>query len=106
MFCRVVVEGIEIPEAIVVPAVALREGNEVYLVRKSTAASEKGNPQSPATANDRGVLEVRRVQVRHRMGDEVVVESGIEPGELVVTSLLSMVTDGMQVRIIVEGDAP
>lgn len=79
-FVDVVIEGRTLPDVVVVPRHALREGDRVWVV------------------DDDGVLRIRDVRVLRRERERVLVGSGLHGGERVVKSTLDVVTDGMQVR--------
>jgi hypothetical protein len=42
---------------------------------------------------------MRPVRVAHVEGDQALISEGLEQGDLVVTSQLDVVTDGMRVRV-------
>ncbi|MGD8564334.1 MAG: hypothetical protein PVG03_17465, partial [Desulfarculaceae bacterium] len=44
-------------------------------------------------------LKFRKVKVARRWGDKVLITGGLKQGELVVTSSLRSVSDGMKVRL-------
>lgn len=78
-FVDVTIAGRELADVAVIPRHALREGDQVWVVAD-------------------GVLGVRDVEVVRRDRTRVYVASGLAAGELVVTSSLDAVTDGMTVR--------
>jgi len=82
LFGRVDIHGRTVPSAAIIPRSALRQGDEVWVV------------------DDNGRLRFRKVVVARLQGDEVVVEKGLEDGEMVVTAPLKAVTDGMAVRLV------
>lgn len=67
-------------EAIVMPRLALRNENKVYVI----------NPDNR--------LEIRTVDVISTSEERVLVASGVQPGEQVVTSTLPNAVDGMEVE--------
>ena len=69
--------GRELSDAYVIPRDALRAGNQVYVV------------------NDRGRLEVRKVNVTHSTVTEAIIESGLEPEERVIISSIRNPINGM-----------
>jgi multidrug efflux system membrane fusion protein len=76
-------------EAVIVPAAALQQspsGPFVWIVRVEDSKEPKapGNPQA-AAPGFAGVVEKRDVKVGPSEGDDLVIESGVSPGELVVT---------------------
>jgi RND family efflux transporter MFP subunit len=82
LFVTVDIHGRILPDAAVIPRAALREGEVVWVV------------------DDYNVLHFRKVDVARIQGDNVVVKSGINDGEMVVISPHKVVTDRMSVRII------
>ena len=86
LFVTVDIHGQTLPDAAVIPRAALREGEVVWVV------------------DNYNVLHFRKVDVARIQGDNVVVKSGINNGEMVVISAHKVVTDGMSVRsILVNG---
>ena len=72
------------PEAVVVPEVAVQPGQDssfVYLI----GAEDK--------------VEVRQVKVSRQIGNEVVIESGIKGGDLVITEIPQALRPGATVRV-------
>ena len=72
----------------VIPRSALRENNIVWVV-------ENG-----------GRLKFRSVAVARLGTDQAILHSGLEDGDMIVTSGLKAVTDGMQVRISLQNEEP
>ncbi len=81
LFVQVGIIGRKIPDLAVVPRRALHQGDTVWVV----------DPQT-----DR--LHYRKVRVARIEGEEVQILSGLKTGEVVVTSSLKTVTDGMVIR--------
>jgi len=81
LFVAVQIQGRTLENAAEIPRSALREDNRVWVV------------------NDKGRLNFRRVKVARLGSRRAIVSAGLENGERVVTSSLSVVTDGMQVRV-------
>jgi len=81
LFATVEIQGRTLENAAVIPRAALRANNTVWVV--------DGN----------GQLVFRRVDVARLGTHQAILRSGLEDGELVVTSGLKVVTDGMRVRI-------
>jgi hypothetical protein len=79
LFVQVAISGETLRQAAVLPRAALRADSRVWVV------------------DDQGVLRFREVRVARITGDEVVVSSGLSPGERVVVSNLQAVSDGMLV---------
>jgi len=91
-FVRVELPLRTVPSAAAIPRGALREGDEVWLV----------DPE--------GLLEIRPVEVALRGDGEVLVSDGLESGDVVVTSSISVPVPGMRVEPVAgddgaEGDA-
>lgn len=85
LFVKVQIEGRMIPKGAVIPRAALRQGDVVWIVGEDSR------------------LQFRQVEVGRIQGDEVVVTGGLEDGEILVTTPLKAVTDGMTVRVVDEG---
>ena len=66
----------------VLPRLALRNANKVYVI------------------NDENRLEIRTVEVLSTSEDTVLVSTGVEVGDKVVTSTIPAAVDGMEVRAI------
>ncbi len=71
-----------------VPRTALREGNRVFVM------------------SDDGLLEPRTVDIAWRFKDRVLLRSGIEAGDVVITSRLDEAIPGMKVRLDVPDAGP
>jgi RND family efflux transporter MFP subunit len=81
LFVSVEIQGRRLEDAAVIPRPALREDNIVWVVDKN------------------GLLTFRKVEVARLFSDKVILTSGLRQGEMVVTSAIQAVTDGMRVRI-------
>jgi len=81
LFVTVEIKGHTLENAAVIPRSALRENSLVWVV------------------DDSGQLMFRKVAVARLGTNQAILRSGLEDGDLVVTSGLKAVTDGMQVRI-------
>ena len=84
LFVTVDIRGRVLPGAAVIPRAALRQGDIVW------------------TVDDADILHFRTVRVARYQGEEVVLESGLEDGEMIVFSNLKAPTDGMAVRTALE----
>lgn len=84
LFVKVEIRGRRVEGAAIVPRAALRQGDDVWVV------------------DENGRLRFRKVHVARLQGNEVLVKSGLEDGEMVVTTPLKAVTDGMAVRVVGE----
>ena len=85
-FVEVLIEGKPMPNAFEIPRKALQNGDVVWLKRPD------------------GTLEIRPVQVAWRNRDTVLIRSGVEAGEQVILTPLSLASNGMLVRT--KDDAP
>jgi hypothetical protein len=83
MFVNARIGAIDEQQAYVMPRLALRAENKVYVI------------------NEDSRLEIRTVDVLATSEERVVVASGVNPGERVVTSTLPNAVDGMEVEPIV-----
>ena len=86
LFVTVDIVGRTLSNAAVIPRATLRHGNTVW------------------TVNNEGVLRFRTVKVARNQGEKIVIESGLNDGELVVFSTLKAATDGMTVRTAMDKD--
>ncbi len=59
-------------------------------------------PDNTVYIAENGLLRIRPVQISHTVENKVYVNKGIQPGELIITSPLSAVTEGMKVRTVWE----
>ena len=85
LFVRAEIQGRELSDVYVLPTMALREQNRVFIV----------------DAEER--LRFKPVTVVRRGREEVVVSAGLTPGEEVIISPLRAVTDGMRVQTVKSG---
>ncbi len=81
LFVQVEISGRKLPDAAVIPRSALRENDIVWVV------------------DDKGTLTFRKVNVARLFPDWVYLSEGLQAGEMIVTSPIKTVTDGMRVRI-------
>jgi RND family efflux transporter MFP subunit len=79
LFVRVAIQGRMLPEAVRIPRSALHQGNVVWIVKD-------------------GRLRFRTVTVARVEPNAVLLESGLQDGEMVVVTALKAVTDNMVVR--------
>lgn len=82
MFVMAEIAGVKSQPALVLPRLALRNANKVYVI------------------NDDNRLEIRTVEVLSTSEESVLVSDGVAPGEMVVTSTIPAAVDGMEVRAI------
>lgn len=82
MFVHADIAGVNSQSALVLPRLALRNANKVYVI------------------NDEDRLEIRTVEVLSTSADIVLVSNGLEVGDKVVTSTIPAAVDGMEVRAI------
>lgn len=87
MFVQADIAGVNSQSAMVLPRLALRSANKVYVI------------------NDENRLEIRTVDVLSTSEDIVLVSNGLEVGEKVVTSTIPAAVDGMEVRAITREQA-
>ena len=80
MFVNAEIEGVSEQPALVMPRLALRNQNKVYVI------------------NSENKLEIRTVSVISTSEERVLVSGGVNPGEHVVTSTLPNAVDGMDVE--------
>jgi len=80
MFVDLVIRGRVLHGAMAIPRYAIHEGDTVWVA-------------------DDGVLRFRKVSVAHTADDTAYLTGGLEDGDLVVTSQLEVVTDGMKIRV-------
>lgn len=81
------IAGVNSQSALVLPRLALRNANKVYVI------------------NDENRLEIRTVEVLSTSEDQVLITRGVKPGEKVVTSTIPAAVDGMEVRAILNKSA-
>ena len=79
-FVDVAVEAQPIEDAIRVPRLALRNGDEVYVM------------------NEDGLLDIRTVEIAWSEPDSVLVTAGLRPGDLLVTSRIPIPVPNMLLR--------
>lgn len=82
MFVQAKIAGVNSQTAMVLPRLALRNADKVYVV------------------NDNNRLEIRTVEVLSTSMETVFVTAGVNVGEKVVTSTIPAAIDGMEVRAI------
>ncbi len=85
LFVRAEIMGRKLDDVYVLPTIALRDQNRVFVVD----AEEQ--------------LRFRPVEVLRRGRKEIVVTGGLTPGDVVVISPLRAVTDGMRVQTLPDG---
>ncbi|MCW8926206.1 MAG: efflux RND transporter periplasmic adaptor subunit [Xanthomonadales bacterium] len=82
MFVHAEIAGIHSQPAMVLPRLALRNADKVYVI------------------NDQNRLEIRTVEIISTSEETVLVGKGVEVGDKVVTSTIPAAVDGMEVRAI------
>jgi RND family efflux transporter MFP subunit len=82
MFVQAGIAGVNSQSAMVLPRLALRNADKVYVI------------------NDENRLEIRTVEVISTSEETVLVSTGVEVGDKVVTSTIPAAVDGMEVRAI------
>lgn len=86
-FVQVVLHGETLPSVAVLPAAALRDGQQVWLM------------------ND-NILKFRQVEVVRRTREEIVIGAGLQDGERVVLTNVAGAAEGMKLRPIGAGQPP
>lgn len=86
LFVNAEIPSTRTQDAFVVPRLALRNADKVYVI------------------NDDEKLEIRTVDVLSTSEDRVLLTSGVENGERVVTSTIPTAVDGMQVKAMKRGE--
>ena len=81
LFVEAEIAGRALPDVVVLPRSAIREGDRVWVV------------------DDESRLRFRSVEIVRAEVDTVVVGAGLEAGERVCVSPLAIPVDGMQVRV-------
>ncbi len=59
-------------------------------------------PDNTVYIAENGLLRIRPVQISHTVENNAYVNKGIQPGELIITSPLSAVTEGMKIRTVMD----
>ncbi len=85
MFVRVAIHGHTLENAFVIPRHAVHEGGVAWVARE-------------------GRLRLTPVRVARFDRDLAVITGGLADGDLVVTSQLEVVTDGMKIRVVAPGE--
>jgi multidrug efflux system membrane fusion protein len=85
LFVEAEIEGRRVDDVYALPRSALRGNDRVVII------------------DDEGRARLRPVTLLQRLSDRVLVASGLEPGDRIVTSPLALTVDGM--RVDVEGEA-
>lgn len=80
-FCEVVSVAATIPDAILIPRLALRDHHTVFLAQD-------------------GVLVIRQVQVLRLLKEQALITAGLQRGERVIVSPLTAPVDGMKLRVL------
>ena len=80
MFCAVEIRGKQVPDAYRIPRSALNESDRVFIV-----------------VDD--MLESRHVHVVRAIGEELIIDEGLAPGDQVVVNRLRAAVAGLAVRI-------
>ncbi len=86
LFVTVNINGHTLKRAAVVPRSALHADNVIWVISSD------------------GRLHFRNVDVARFSGDNVIIQAGLEDGEVVAISSMEAVTDGMNVRVIIENE--
>ena len=113
LFVTAEIEGRSVANVFVLPMMALRDGNRVFVagpistpqpeagaVGPEAAAEEEAHAEAAATRARPARLRIREVSVLRRDRDRVVIDSGLEAGEQVVISPLRIYSEGMPLRLV------
>lgn len=79
LFVEADLNGAKLPGVLAIPRRALREGSTVWLAEE-------------------GALRIREVRVVRAQGEELFIDTGIEPGQRIILTSLTGVAEGMAVR--------
>jgi len=83
MFCRVYLQGQEIPDAIRLPRTAIQFGGRIFVLKD-------------------GRLSERKVEILHRSETCLIVREGLAAGEMVVTEKMPFgIVEGMKIKAVV-----
>ncbi|MEZ5989869.1 MAG: efflux RND transporter periplasmic adaptor subunit [Planctomycetota bacterium] len=88
LYVRAEIHGRELPQAVAIPRRALHEEDTVYVL-----ATRKGD------GGERLVLDLRKVEVLRKQGDEVYVAKGLADGDRIGLTHIEGFVPGMQVRL-------
>jgi len=80
LFVTVEIRGKKLPEAVLIPRIALHQNDTVWI------------------AED-GKLKLRKVETARFEGSNVLIRSGLNNNDQVITSSLKIVTNGMKIRV-------
>ena len=86
IFAEVLIEGKTLEDAVAVPRDVIRQGSNTWVVRDSR-------------------LYVQSLNIVRKDDDYAYATSGLQDGDIVVTSSLDAVTDGMEVRLNIDAQA-
>ena len=107
LFVTAEISGRALEDVYVLPLMALRDGDRVFVAEPDAPEDESGrsetDPDRSAWARS-ARLRVRDVNVVRRDRDRVVVDSGLESGDLVIVSPMRVYSENMAIRM-VEADA-
>jgi multidrug efflux pump subunit AcrA (membrane-fusion protein) len=107
------IEGREVSDVFVLPLMALRDGNRIFVAEAVDPPSTDGPPAlegpdategPPRRIGREGRLSVREVSIVRRDRDRVVIDGGLEAGEQVVISPLRIHSEGMLLRLVEAND--
>lgn len=92
MFVRVEIQGREVADIIRIPRYAVRDGKYVWIAVK-------------AADSDLMHLKIVPVDIIRMDKNDAYIQAGLNSGDVVVTSPLETVTDGMLIRVVTEIEA-
>lgn len=110
LFVTAEIEGRSVSDVFVLPMMALRDGNRVFVAESlETPESDAGSPVADAekgpSRGRQGRLRIRDVSVLRRDREQVMIDGGLEAGEHVVISPLRIYSEGMLLRLIEAKDS-
>jgi RND family efflux transporter MFP subunit len=126
LFVTAEIEGREVSDVFVLPLMALRDGNRIFVAEAVDPPSTDGPPAldglpaldvpraldgpdategPPRRIGLEGRLSVREVSIVRRDRDRVVIDGGLEAGEQVVISPLRIHSEGMLLRLVEANDS-
>jgi multidrug efflux pump subunit AcrA (membrane-fusion protein) len=88
MFVQAEILGRRYQDVVVLPRSAIRDRNKVLVI------------------DEAGRLHFREVDILRSDRDQVLIQGGLESGELLCLSILEAVTEGMKVQVSTDGEGP
>ncbi len=97
LFVTAEIAGRSVSDVFVLPLMALRDGDRVFVAEPAATGSGEGEN---AALGREAILRVRDVSVVRRDRDRVVIDRGLAEGEFVVISPLRIHSEGMRLRLV------